>query len=762
MDTDEQSYTATYAYGDRPITYESGVEVISYGTSGQGFLYLTAVGSGSPFFSTRTHAGSPWTTQTEHTRMGNLNGGWGYASDLYGIAIGKYASNHPNITIDETNGLRIRNYTSNVITMDVSGNASIAGAMSVNNGLSVGTGGYLKSGASAYNSGTGFWMEYNSGTPRLFIGNSAGNKMTWDGSTLSVSGSISATSGTIGGFTIDSSTISSTNVTIDSTNEKIVLGSGNDVVIANALDSTYRIWVGNTSPASASFRVTKGGVLTASGATISGALTATSGSIGGFTIASSTISSTNLTIDSTNEKIVLGSGTDVIIANAIDSTYRLWVGNTTAASAPFRVSKSGVLTATGASISGSITATSGTIGGFTIGSNSITSTNLTIDSTSQYISLGSSNNVIVMDADDANYRMWAGHATASSAPFSVKKDGSVLANNITATGSISSVVFNKNVATATAGSQYISVSASTLTSDTTATGTTFSFSVKGQGGASPFTNGDIVRFSNGTDTTWATVGSPTGTDPYTYTATYQDGSTSATYVSGLAVIDYGVSGDGYLYVSADDTYGPFYSVRTWSDTPYTSANVTERVRIGNLNNSFGIGSDVYGMAMGDYAGGNYLKYEPLSGFSLVAGNGGIRVDESAVFIGGGSSGWRTGTADSEDSNGGATWLDYSEVAISDDVYASNFADTYSDSTGRLRISDFGINIPTGATITGVVVEVEFKASSALDTGQIYAKLYKAGTLSGTEQSLAYTTGSNTDTVYTFGAPNDLWGTTLSE
>jgi predicted outer membrane repeat protein len=48
--------------------------------------------------------------------------------------------------------------------------------------------------------------------------------------------------------------------------------------------------------------------------------------------------------------------------DATDATYRLWLGNSTAASAPFRVSKDGAMTATSATVCGAITATSGAIG----------------------------------------------------------------------------------------------------------------------------------------------------------------------------------------------------------------------------------------------------------------------------------------------------------------------------------------------------------------------------------------------------------------
>ncbi|KKL59685.1 hypothetical protein LCGC14_2212870 [marine sediment metagenome] len=37
-------------------------------------------------------------------------------------------------------------------------------------------------------SGTGYWLGDDGGTPKFSIGNSAGNKLTWDGSTLAITG----------------------------------------------------------------------------------------------------------------------------------------------------------------------------------------------------------------------------------------------------------------------------------------------------------------------------------------------------------------------------------------------------------------------------------------------------------------------------------------------------------------------------------------------------------------------------------------------
>jgi hypothetical protein len=53
----------------------------------------------------------------------------------------------------------------------------------------------IKSGAAitGYDNGVGFWLEYNGGSPRFFIGNSAGNKLLWDGTNLTLVGGITAT-----------------------------------------------------------------------------------------------------------------------------------------------------------------------------------------------------------------------------------------------------------------------------------------------------------------------------------------------------------------------------------------------------------------------------------------------------------------------------------------------------------------------------------------------------------------------------------------
>ena len=106
---------------------------------------------------------------------------------------------------------------------------------------------------------------------------------------------------------------------------------------------------------------------------------------------------TNLVISSANQTIKLGTGNNIISLDAADVTYRLAIGHATYGSAPFRVTKAGVLTATGANISGAITGSTIDIGG--------------ADATSFHV--------------DVNGNMWLGATTYNidTNPFAVSNAG---------------------------------------------------------------------------------------------------------------------------------------------------------------------------------------------------------------------------------------------------------------------------------------------------------------------------------------------------
>ena len=153
---------------------------------------------------------------------------------------------------------RIYNGTLGLAMFTVSGsNVNLAGA------LTVSTAGKVFTGTGTYgNANTPFYVDSSSNF-------SLGDKLTFNGTTLTIAGGITATTGTIGGWTIAATTLSKNNAVLDSAG-RLALGTGNDIVILSATDATYRLWIGNATSGSAAFSVTKGGVLSATGATITG------------------------------------------------------------------------------------------------------------------------------------------------------------------------------------------------------------------------------------------------------------------------------------------------------------------------------------------------------------------------------------------------------------------------------------------------------------------------------------------------------------
>jgi hypothetical protein len=141
---------------------------------------------------------------------------------------------------------------------------------------------YIKTtaGVGSYNSAGTPWFVDNLGRMSL------GTGLTFDGSNLTISGTISATAGSIGGWTISSTTLSRNNAILDSAGQ-LVLGTSNDVVYLSATDATYRIWIGNVTAGSASFAVSK-----------TGAMFSNAGTIGGWTIGSTTLTGTNIALSS--------------------------------------------------------------------------------------------------------------------------------------------------------------------------------------------------------------------------------------------------------------------------------------------------------------------------------------------------------------------------------------------------------------------------------------------------------------------------------
>lgn len=229
----------------------------------------------------------------------------------------------------------------------------------------------------------GIQLQYNGGTPRAYIGDGAGQFFKFDGTKISfsgtnvsldtngnfsLSGSITAKTGTIGGWNIGATTLSSTN---------------NAIVLDSSTPSVKVLGVLTAQPNSL---------------VVSGTVSSTQGSIGNWKIGTTTLSSSDghIVLDPTNARITVSSAVNNTII--LDDAGGLWLGNAASASAPFHVDTAGNLTANNAVLSGNITAAAGYIGsgtqGWTIGPSAISSQNnsIILDANKEIISVSNTAN----------------------------------------------------------------------------------------------------------------------------------------------------------------------------------------------------------------------------------------------------------------------------------------------------------------------------------------------------------------------------------
>lgn len=102
------------------------------------------------------------------------------------------------------------------------------------------------------------------------------------------------------------------------------------------------------------------------------------------------------------------------------------------------------------------------------------------------------------------------------------------------------------------------------------------------------------------------------------------------------------------------------------------------------------------------------------------------------------------------------WSNPSNAAASDNAYATS-AVFMGMNSEYLKATNFGFAISAGATVNGIVAEIEKKSDSAsVDDGAV--RIVKGGTIGSTDKSSVSAWGA-ADAYSTYGASNDLWGET---
>jgi hypothetical protein len=148
---------------------------------------------------------------------------------------------------------------------------------------------------------TGFWLGNDGGTPKFNIGSSS-NYLKFDGTDLDIAGEISATTGSIGGFTVGDTSLTA--------------GSGTSKISLSTADGIH---LGANAFADAPFSVNLAGSLTAQSATLSGTI-------------------------KSNQSFSSGSSTRTVKIDASSNAlYTLTAGSETPTEAPFRVKSDGTV-----------------------------------------------------------------------------------------------------------------------------------------------------------------------------------------------------------------------------------------------------------------------------------------------------------------------------------------------------------------------------------------------------------------------------------
>lgn len=167
-------YVCIIMAGTANITYRAGLGVADYGQTGQGNITMTADASNSPYIQMATHTAtfssldaSGSLVQTAQTREGNLNGSYGYATDIYGFGAGQYGTaSKAWVTVDQTNGFRAGSNTTTRINLAVDGSGYLA-----NSSIAWNTSGVLTVSANATIAGWAITSTYmNSGTTYIASG----------------------------------------------------------------------------------------------------------------------------------------------------------------------------------------------------------------------------------------------------------------------------------------------------------------------------------------------------------------------------------------------------------------------------------------------------------------------------------------------------------------------------------------------------------------------------------------------------------------
>ena len=204
----------------------------------------------------------------------------------------------------------------------------------------------------------------------------------------------------------------------------------------------------------------------------------------------------------------------------------------------------------------------------------------------------------------------SGSFTSGNKGWQIDCNGDAEFNNITARGAIRTAVFIKDEISVIGGRTLIRPATILTTDETFASGSSV-FSVDDN---AQFAINDIIRIKDGINDYWGTV---TASTTGLITASYNFGTTvGSIFTTGQAIVNYGcnVCCGGITL----DGQCPYIDIYTHSGTPWLGTD--SKVRLGNLKGWGGFSPtvDTYGIGIGTSAG-HCLSYDDISGTLNIKG-----------------------------------------------------------------------------------------------------------------------------------------------
>jgi hypothetical protein len=118
-----------------------------------------------------------------------------------------------------------------------------------------------------------------------------------------------------------------------------------------------------------------------------------------------------------------------------------------------------------------------------------------------------------------------------------------------------------------------------------------------------------------------------------------------------------------------------------------------------------------------------------------------------------------GTVADDASVGTTAWSNVTNAqGTTNSTFATNAAP--SAQSHYLKATNFGFSVPSGATINGITVTINKKATT--NGRDVVVSLVKGGTVSGSNLGVTATNWPNAATDVTYGSTSNLWGNTLTD